>query len=152
MPFMDAPEQEIEEDYRTAFELAGVGKAHVDLGTGRFTRVNAKCCEMTGNSAEELLGMTFKDLIHPDAQEEALKDFEKFVAGEISDYSVEWPCVCKDGKTMWAVRRLKGRSRTSERSKGLCPRQVACSLALDDFIRWCSRHATRVSTLMALRD
>ena len=107
MPFMDAPEQEIEEDYRTAFELAGVGKAHVDLGTGRFTRVNAKCCEMTGNSAEEFLGMTFKDLIHPDAQAEALKDFEKFVSGKISDYSVEWPCVCKDGKTMWAVIRAK---------------------------------------------
>jgi PAS domain-containing protein len=82
-------------------ELAGVGHAQIDLGTGRFTRVNAKYCEMTGNSAEELLGMTFKDLIHPDAKDEALKDFENFVSGKVSDYSVEWPCVCKDGKTMW---------------------------------------------------
>jgi PAS domain-containing protein len=60
---MDAPEQEIAEDYRTAFDLAGVGKAQVDPGTRRFTGVNAKYCEMTGNSAEELLGMTFKDPI-----------------------------------------------------------------------------------------
>ena len=38
--------------------------------TGRYLRVNPKFCEITGYSEEELLGMTFRDLTHPDDRDE----------------------------------------------------------------------------------
>jgi PAS domain S-box-containing protein len=61
----EAALQESEERYRATFEEAAVGIAHTGLD-GRFLRVNATLCDITGFSREELLDMTFVDLTVPE--------------------------------------------------------------------------------------
>jgi PAS domain S-box-containing protein len=94
-------EQEGEAEFRAMFELAGVGKGQADPVTGRFLRVNRKQCEITGYSAEELLGMTSVQLTHPDdrARDQAL--FGQLLRGEIAEESIEKRYVRKDGTTVW---------------------------------------------------
>ena len=89
-----------EEEYRAIFQLAGVGKAQSDPRTGRLVRVNPKFCEITGYAAEELLGMTFLELTHPDDRESDFERFRRMVRGE-GDYSVEKRYVRKDGLVAW---------------------------------------------------
>ncbi|MBF0095485.1 MAG: PAS domain S-box protein, partial [Alphaproteobacteria bacterium] len=61
-----------EERFRTTFEQAGIGIAHISLG-GRFLRANGKLCGITGYSLDELLALDFREIVHPDdiAEEEA---------------------------------------------------------------------------------
>ncbi len=47
-----------EEHYRLSFEMAAMGKAHVDCATGLYVRTNSKFSELIGYSKEELLTMT----------------------------------------------------------------------------------------------
>src|SRR5262249_2445991 len=80
---------------------AGVGKAQADPATGRFLRVNRKLCELTGYTAEELLGRTFADITHPDDRERDLALFRQLVSGEIDEESIDKRYVRKDGSVVW---------------------------------------------------
>jgi PAS domain S-box-containing protein len=55
-----------EEEYRALFELAGTAKGQADPHTGRLLCVNQRLCDMMGYTREELLGMSFFDITHPD--------------------------------------------------------------------------------------
>jgi PAS domain S-box-containing protein len=57
--------QQSEERFRSAFASAAVGMAIVAPG-GRFLQVNDALCELYGYSQDELVGMTYLDLTHPD--------------------------------------------------------------------------------------
>jgi PAS domain S-box-containing protein len=102
------------EEYRAIFELAGVGKAQSEPGTGRLQRVNPKFCEITGYSAEELIGMSFLDLTHPEDRDNDAALFRRMLRGEV-EYSVEKRYVRKDGTVAWvnvnatAVRDAEGK-------------------------------------------
>jgi PAS domain S-box-containing protein len=89
-----------ESEYRAIFELAGVGNAQSDPETGRLVRVNPKFCEITGYPAEELLGMTFLELTHPDDRRRDIERFRRMIHGE-DDYSVEERYIRKDGSVAW---------------------------------------------------
>ncbi len=93
--------QESEEQYRAIFELAGVGAAQADPATGRLLRVNPKMCEITGYSEEELLGMTFPEITHPDDREEDFEGFRRMMRGETPAHSIEKRYVRKDGRVVW---------------------------------------------------
>ena len=93
--------RESEEDYRAVFELAGVGVAQADPRTGRFLRVNPEFCEITGYSSEELLGMTFSQITHPEDREEDLESFKQVVRGDAPEYETEKRYVRKDGRVVW---------------------------------------------------
>jgi PAS domain S-box-containing protein len=54
-----------EEKYRTIINNTGVGIAQVDLN-GRFFEVNDAYASMLGYSTQELLGMLWKEVTHPD--------------------------------------------------------------------------------------
>ena len=54
-----------EELYRSTFELAAVGVAHVNPD-GRWLRLNRKFCEIAGYEQEEILKLKFQDITHPD--------------------------------------------------------------------------------------
>jgi PAS domain S-box-containing protein len=92
---------EREDDYRTMFELAGIGAAQVEPTTGRFLRVNPKFCEITGYSEEELLSTTFQGITYPDDRTEDFEGFRQMVRGEIPHYEVEKRYVRKDGEVVW---------------------------------------------------
>jgi PAS domain-containing protein len=71
-----------------AFEEAPVGSVLVSLD-GRFTRVNRAFCEMTGYCAEELVGMRFNDVTHPDDRAQAAGSLAALVIGRIVVYHAE---------------------------------------------------------------
>jgi PAS domain S-box-containing protein len=93
--------RESEAEFRTMFELAGVGAVQVDVATGRFLRVNRKQCEITGYRREELLRMTFTELTHPDDRARDLAEFGRMLRGEIGEESIEKRYVRKDGTVAW---------------------------------------------------
>ncbi|MDZ4402456.1 PAS domain S-box protein [Prosthecobacter sp.] len=90
-----------EEEFRASFYSAAVGKAQVDPHTGRYLRVNAKLCEITGYSEEELLRKTFVELTHPEDQANDKVAHERLTRGDVSGISLEKRYVGKDGRIVW---------------------------------------------------
>ena len=87
--------------YQTSFELAAVGKVHVDVRNDRFIRVNRKLCQMTGYTSEELLAMTVSTLTYPDDRADDQAAFDRMFSGASADYVREKRYVCKDGRVIW---------------------------------------------------
>lgn len=78
-----------EEQFKAFFEHANVGATQLEP-TGRFVAVNARFCEITGYTREELLaGMTPLDLSYPDDRERDREHLMPFVEGKTSAYEVE---------------------------------------------------------------
>lgn len=92
--------RESEGRFRSTFEQAAVGMAHVGFG-GEWLRVNDKLCEITGYTREELLGLTFQDLTHPEDIQGDEEAFRRLQAGEIDSYSREKRYRRKDGSIVW---------------------------------------------------
>ena len=80
--------RESEQRNRLTFLHAPVGKAIVELD-GRWRQVNDAVVDLTGYSAEQLVGMTFQDITHPDDLPLDLDHLARLVAGEISSYRIE---------------------------------------------------------------
>ena len=99
---------ESEQLYRTTFELAGVGIAHVSP-EGRWLRVNRKLCEIVGYSEEELLQLTFQDITHPDDLAADLAETSKVQSGESQMFSLEKRYIRKDGSHVWINLTVSGR-------------------------------------------
>ena len=55
-----------EERFRKGFDLSPVGMTLIEPLSGRYLQVNAAYCRFVGRSAEELLTMTYRDVVHPD--------------------------------------------------------------------------------------
>lgn len=86
--------------YRTTFELAGIGVAHVSP-EGRWLRVNKKLCDIVGYSEEELLKLTFQEITHPDDLAADLALTAKVVSGELPSFSMEKRYIRKDKSIVW---------------------------------------------------
>ncbi len=93
--------RESEERFRSTFEQAGVGIAHI-APDGRRLRVNQKLCDIVGYASEELLQMSFQDLTEPDNLATDVEGQRRLLAGEIATYSVEKRYIRKDGSRVWA--------------------------------------------------
>ena len=91
---------ESERRYRSIFDLAAVGIAHVSLD-GHFVRVNRHFCEIFGYTEEEILEVTFQDIVHLDDVEADVDLERQVIAGEIADYSTERRFHRKDGSIVW---------------------------------------------------
>jgi PAS domain S-box-containing protein len=89
-----------EQVYRSTFELAAIGVAHVSA-EGRWLRVNRKLCEIVGYSEEELLRMTFQEITHPDDLSADIEDTEKVRTGEIPNFTMEKRYIRKDKSVVW---------------------------------------------------
>lgn len=88
--------------YRTTFESAGVGIAHVDL-QGRYLEVNAHQCAILGRSAEELRGLRFQDITHPDDLDADLAQMQRLLLGGCTRYEMEKRFVRPDGSVVWTL-------------------------------------------------
>jgi PAS domain S-box-containing protein len=89
-----------EERFRTAFDHAAIGMSLVGLD-GRFLRVNAALCALTGYSEAELLTKTFQEITHPDDLEADLAQVDRLLAGEMRAFHMEKRYLRKDGEVIW---------------------------------------------------
>src|SRR3954468_10710220 len=92
--------RESEERYRRTFELAGSGLAQVGLD-GRFVRVNRRLCEMLGYPEQELIGMSVRDLSHPEDRDAVDERRRLLYEGKVESIQIEKRYVRKDGGTVW---------------------------------------------------
>jgi PAS domain S-box-containing protein len=92
--------RESEERFRSTFEQAAVGVAHVALD-GRWLRVNQRLCDTLGYAREELLDTTVQDITYPEDLGTDLEYTRRLLAGEIETYSMDKRYFRKDGSTVW---------------------------------------------------
>lgn len=95
--------RESETQFRLMFDLATVGLAVIDPSTRCVLRVNQRLCRILGYEAEELLGMSFQDLTHPEDRWHDRRRFRRAVLGLDTDYFTEKRYVRKDGTVVWAL-------------------------------------------------
>src|SRR5438045_6834903 len=98
----DAALRESEERYRRTFELAGSGVAHIGLDR-KFIRVNRRLCEILGYPEHELIGMTGRQISHPDDLDVINRERKRLYAGEIDHVRIEKRYRRKDGSTVWVT-------------------------------------------------
>ncbi len=93
---------ESEDLFHQAFDLAPIGMVLI-APDGRFERINAAYCRITGYSEEELLqpDFDFQRLTHPEDLERNVLGVGSLVSGEIPAYFVEKRYIRKDGGIVW---------------------------------------------------
>ncbi len=89
-----------EQRFRTTFEQAAVGIAHVGLD-GRWLLVNQKLCDILGYTQEELLERTFHAVMLPEDLPVAFAHAQRMIAGELQTYAQELRYMRKDGSLIW---------------------------------------------------
>jgi PAS domain S-box-containing protein len=93
---------EAEARFRAAFEGAPIGMALCDLD-GRYLQVNPALCRILGRPEEELVGLTWQEVTHPEDRR-AQEAFERaLVKGAQPSYQIEKRYVRPDGSEIWAV-------------------------------------------------
>ena len=92
--------EESEAQFRTTFEQAAMGCAHVAT-SGEWLRVNQKLCDIVGYSREELLETTFQNITHPDDLAADLALVTGLLAGATENYSLEKRYLRKDQSIVW---------------------------------------------------
>jgi PAS domain S-box-containing protein len=88
--------RESEERFRLILDEAPIGMAVVALD-GRFTRVNHVLCEIVGYTSDELTGLTFQAITHPEDLNADLALAGQLTRGEIPRYQLEKRYLRKDG-------------------------------------------------------
>jgi diguanylate cyclase (GGDEF)-like protein/PAS domain S-box-containing protein len=91
-----------EQRYRTAFEAAPVGMAQVNL-TGHFEAVNRALCELVGYTSEELCGMRYESIIHPDAHARIIETLQTMLDFETPTWKSEGRLIHMDGRIVWVA-------------------------------------------------
>ncbi|MBC7367005.1 MAG: PAS domain S-box protein [Undibacterium sp.] len=91
-----------EKAHRIAFDQAPTAMVFVGPD-GRFIEVNARMCEITGYSAEELVRMNISDLTHPEDRESDAPLVESLLSGGTPQYENEKRYMCKGGIIRWVT-------------------------------------------------
>jgi PAS domain S-box-containing protein len=94
--------RESDQRLRATHERAFAGIAEVDL-QGRFLRANARFCEITGYSADELLNCGFGSITYPEDVAPDMDNFAALVSGQTDTYQIEKRFLRKDGTTIWVA-------------------------------------------------
>ncbi len=84
----EAAHEEALERFRLAFEESPVGMVLLDVG-GRFERTNDAFCRMVGYPCEQLLGLSFEAITHPDDITRNVEGLLAVLAGERASYTTE---------------------------------------------------------------
>ncbi len=90
----------VESMFAQATEQAPIGQAIVGLD-GTFLSVNSAFCAMTGFAKEQLLGMTFQEITHPDDLDADVEQAIALAVGDISSYTMDKRYIRADGLTIW---------------------------------------------------
>jgi len=98
-PFFSPPAKPADH-YRSTFEEAAVGIAHV-APDGRWLRVNRAVSDITGYSVEELLGGSFQQITHPDDLSLDLSQLDMLLTGRADTYVIDKRYIRKNGTHVW---------------------------------------------------
>jgi two-component system NtrC family sensor kinase len=94
--------RESEERFRRAFDDSSIGMALQTID-GWYVRANRAYCELVGYTAEELLRMGFREIVHPEDQDVDVEPDRRLIAGELSGHQREKRYRHKDGRVLWVL-------------------------------------------------
>jgi diguanylate cyclase (GGDEF)-like protein/PAS domain S-box-containing protein len=86
--------------FETAFADAPIGMALV-APDGGFIRVNRTLCDLVGYSEEQLSGLTFQAITHPDDLDADLHHVGRLLDGEADRYTMEKRYITSQGRPIW---------------------------------------------------
>lgn len=89
-------------DFEEVFERAPIGTALLD-SEGRWLLVNRALCDITGYTADELIGKRFDGIVHPADVSNDLEQRQRLLAGEIPAFQVEKRYFDASGETVSAI-------------------------------------------------
>ena len=92
--------RESEQRFRNILNNVPIGVIYTDL-RGNVLQTNPRFCELTGYSADELIGMPSLDLTHPDDIRQDAELSRQLVCGEIPLYRRNKRYIARDGHTLW---------------------------------------------------
>ncbi|MFC1553290.1 PAS domain S-box protein [candidate division KSB1 bacterium] len=87
--------------FRAIFEQAAIGVAQIDSKTGKFIKINQKYCDILGYTSDEMYGLDFQSITHPEDLKTDLSNMKRLLKGEIRNFSMEKRYRCKDGSIVW---------------------------------------------------
>jgi PAS domain S-box-containing protein len=90
-----------EDRFRNIFEKGPLGIALTDPEF-RFIKVNPAICQMLGYDEKELIGLTFREISHPDDLKDSLELSTQLRQGTIGDFAIQKRYIRKDGQFIWA--------------------------------------------------
>ncbi|MFB3891673.1 MAG: response regulator [Phycisphaerae bacterium] len=99
--------RESEAQLRAMVDMASVGIAQADPHTGQWLSVNAKLCEITGRSPDEMLGTYLTEITPAEDREADWEAYKRVVRGEAPQYRAEKRCIRKDGSSAWVNVNMK---------------------------------------------
>jgi|GEM_PF-1333793 len=96
-----------EEQFRRTFDQSPVGAAITSLDF-HFIKVNEALCKILGYTKDELIGLSFADVTHPDYIDVDLSNVRRLASGELAEFQTEKRYIRKDDRVIWA--RLSSRA------------------------------------------
>ncbi len=86
--------------FQVAFEHAPIGIS-IAGADGVIGRANTAFAEMIGLTPEQLAGMSFTAITHPDDRASSIEQFRALVSGAVNRYQTEQRFVHADGQIVW---------------------------------------------------
>ncbi len=84
------------------FDSVRIGLALADLTT-RYIRVNMSYASLLGRAPEDLVGVPFTDVLHPDDREASDAQVARLLSGGAQTTSAEERYVTRDGAELWVL-------------------------------------------------
>jgi len=88
--------------FETFFEQTHIGLALADLST-RYVRVNDSYAELLGRPAEDLVGIPFAQVLHPEDRSGDAQRVQLLLDGSETALQSEQRYVAPDGRTLWVL-------------------------------------------------
>lgn len=92
--------RESEQKLRTIFHTANIGFTIVDV-TGQVMLHNAWYAEFLGYDPKETMGLTIREITHPDDYQESIDKFNQLIERKTDKYRLEKRFIRKDGQIAW---------------------------------------------------
>ncbi len=92
--------------FETFFEEVGVGLALADLAT-RYVRVNLAYAQLVGRRPEDLIGVPFGEVLHPDVQADADGGLAAMLTGGSAPTKNDQRYVGLDGRELWVLHSVR---------------------------------------------
>lgn len=97
----EAQLQESEQTFRALFDSAPIGIVHTSMD-GLLIRVNRRFCEILGMTEEELIGISYREITHPDDLQSNVDLVAPMMSGQQDSFSMNKRYRNHRGETIWA--------------------------------------------------